>query len=111
MTYPNSPGYAKGSDTSKAAAESLSTHGELSFAVLRAVRNAGSIGIIVDDAKALVEDELGRSFDRSTVAARFTELKAQEMIEETDQRRMTPRDRMATVFKITLKGRNYFINN
>ena len=110
MNYPNSPGYAQGSATSKAAAEALSGHGEISSAVLRAVRDAGSHGLIVDEGKIIIERALERDFDRSTIAARFTELKILGLIEETNQRRKTPRERMAAVFKITIAGRDRCLN-
>lgn len=111
MSYPQSPGYAKNSDTSKAAAHALTGHGAVSSAVLRAIRDAGNHGMIVDEAKIIIERVFERDFDRSTVAARFTELKEGGMIEETNATRPTPRGRQATVFKITIKGRDFVLNN
>lgn len=111
MSYPNSPGYAQGSATSKAAADSLTGHGEVASVVLRAVRDALNHGMTVDEAKIIVERALERDFDRSTVAARFTELKMNGMIEETPATRPTPRGRSATVFRITIKGRDFVLNN
>lgn len=111
MTYPNTPGYAQGSTTSKAAAESLVGHGEVAAAVLRAVKGALNHGLTVDEAKIIIERGLERDFDRSTVAARFTELKMNGMIQETPRTRPTPRGRQATVFTITIKGRDFLLNN
>ncbi len=110
MNYPNSPGYAQGSETSRAAAESLSGHSELCLNILAVLRSSVS-GLIVDDVKAMVERNLERSFDRSTIAARFTELKERGMIYETAETKKTPRGRAATVFKLTIKGRDHILNN
>lgn len=110
MTYPNSPGYAKGSETSQAAAETLYNREGLHFAVLQCLYNKAQ-GLVVDDVKYLVQRSMGRDFDRSTVAARFTELEAQGLIESTDQRGVTARGKSATIYKITIKGRDFILNN
>lgn len=111
MNYPNSPGYARKSDTSREAAESLSGHRELSLTVLKVIYAAANHGLIVDEAKVIVERAMERDFDRSTIAARFSELKNQGYIEETAERRKTQRQKNATVFRITIKGRDRALNN
>jgi len=84
----------------------LTSQGEVARAVLVALRDAGDHGLIVDESRIMVERALDRDFDRSTIAARFTELKARGMIRETDERRQTPRGRKAAVFKILQSGRD-----
>lgn len=110
MTYPFTTGFAKGSATSKAAADSLQSRDAVAFAVLQALYVVGAHGYIVDEAKPIVEHALGRDFDRSTVAARFTELKEMGYIEETSATRQTPRGRQAAVHKISIKGRDAVLN-
>lgn len=109
MTYPNTPGHAAGSATSQAAAETLYDREGLHFFVLSCLYMTPS-GLIVDEVKLQLEHEKGRTFDRSTVAARFTELKAQEMIIETADTRTSNRGKAASVWKLTTKGRDYVLN-
>ena len=110
MTYPQTTGYAKGSDTSKAAAESLYNRDGLHFGVLNALYN-NPHGLVVDDVKRLMQAQMKREFDRSTIAARFTELQAAGMLQETELRGVTARGKSATIYKLTIKGRDFVLNN
>lgn len=95
--YPNATGYAKNSDTSKMAAEQLRTKTFIREYVLSLLMRHGARGLTPDEAKAIIEKETNQSFDRTTIAARFTELKAIERIKLSGARRPTPRGRMAEV--------------
>lgn len=110
MTYPNTPGHAAGSATSQAAAETLYDREGLHFFIL-AMLYTNPAGFTVDEVKGSLEEAKGRDFDRSTVAARFTELKAKEMIADTNETRTSNRGKSATVWKATIKGRDYVLNN
>ena len=111
MTYPNSPGYASGSATSRMAAEQLTGRGEIVMAVLRRLYVAANTGRTVDELKASIEATMERTFDRTTIGARVTELQALGYVQPTNDTRKTPRGRQATVFKITVKGMDYCLNN
>lgn len=110
MTYPNSPGYAKGSATSKAAADSLPDLTPMCRDILKELYTRPN-GLIVDEVKQGLELSSLRTFDRSTIAARFTELTERSFIKETEYTRKTPRGRQATVYVITIKGRDFLLNN
>lgn len=110
MTYPNSPGYARNSATSREAAETLYNRDGLHFGVLQALYN-NPHGLIVDDVKRIMQIYMKREFDRSTIAARFTELEAAGMIEATDKTAKTLRGKNATIYRATIKGRDYVLNN
>lgn len=110
MTYPNTPGFAKGSDTSREAAEQLTDKPKIWWSILNSIKSANSHGLTVDEVKPMIQWLMQRDFDRSTVAARFTEMKELGYLEETDERRPTPRGRSATVWKITVKGRDFLLN-
>lgn len=112
MTYPTSAGFVKGSDTSKQAAEQLQTQGRIATAVLLALRQAGRDGLIVDEARIFAQDMNKEEYERSTVAARFSELKNMGFIEDTGNRRESKKSgRMVAVFKITTTGRDYLLNS
>lgn len=111
MTYPNTPGFAKWSDTSKEAADLLTDKPQIWYCILNAIKSSNNHGLTVDEVKPMVQWLMQRDFDRSTIAARFTEMKELGYLEETDERRPTPRGRSATVFKITIKGRDYLLNH
>lgn len=110
MTYPNSPGYAQNSATSRSAAEQLTGRGEIASAVLNSFYMS-AVGRTVDELKTSIEAALGRDFDRTTIGARVTELKAEGMVEETPMTRTSARGRQVTVFRLTIKGRDYCLNN
>lgn len=95
--YPNSAGYAKNSETSKMAADQLRTKTFIREYVLSLLMRHGAHGLTPDEAKAIIERETNQSFDRTTIAARFTELKAADRIKLSGARRPTPRGRMAEV--------------
>ncbi len=99
--YPKAPGYARGSDTSKEAADKLTQRTVIHEAILRAL-TVNSQGLIVDDAKRFLESYMGRKFDRSTIAARFTELEKLGRIIMTDEKQKTPMGRNAHVYKISV---------
>lgn len=108
--YKNSAGYATGSDTSRQAAQSLFQRGSLQFEVLKALYE-NHAGMVVDDALIHMRNVMKRDFDRSTIGARFTELKDAGLIEATSGRGITARGKSAVVYKITIKGRDYILNN
>lgn len=99
MKFPEAPGYAKNSDTSRAAAQRLTDRTFIHEKILTILKITPA-GMTVDEMKPRLEIAMDRVFDRSTVAARFTELKAAGKIAETDERRQTPMGRSATVYKI-----------
>ena len=103
MTYPQTTGYAKGSDTSRAAAETLYDREGLQFAVMSCLYNNPQ-GLVVDDVKKYVQHIKQRDFDRSTIAARFTELEAAGMLKATDERGTSARGKSATIYKLTASG-------
>lgn len=96
MTFPHSPGFARNSDTSRQAAETLSNKDKMQRLIIEYMGIMPG-GITPDEAKSYLERILDREFDRSTVAARFTELKELGRIIETAERRKTPRGKPAAV--------------
>lgn len=100
MGYPDTPGYARHSDTSKEAAENLTGKDALYSTILNYMRGLGYFGAIVDEALEVCEKCHARSYDRSTIAARFTELEAQGRIMRTNQTRKTARNRNASVYVV-----------
>ena len=110
MTYPNTPGHAKGSATSENAARTLYDREGIHFGILISLY-AVPVGLNVDDARRVVETSRKRDFDRSTIAARFTELEAAGMIKATDKTAPSRRGKPATVYTLTIKGRDYVLNN
>lgn len=97
--YPESPGYARRSETSREAATRLTDRDIIHDKILKILKITPA-GMTVDEMKPRIEVALDREFDRSTIAARFTELKAKALIVETDERRQTPRGRSALVYKL-----------
>lgn len=97
--YPYEAGFSKNSDTSKEAAQKLTGKDALYEIILDLLRTVKK-GFTVDEAKVLIEDRAKKEYDRSTIAARFTELKAIGKIQETPETRKTPRGRNAHVYKI-----------
>lgn len=110
MTYKNSPGFAAGSATSKNAAATLYDRDGIQFGIMTALY-AVPTGLNVDDARRVVETARRRDFDRSTIAARFTELEAAGMVAATDKTSPSRRGKPSTVYKLTIKGRDYVLNN
>jgi hypothetical protein len=99
MMYPHSPGFAANSDTSREAADRLTSKDELQGFILNYLQH-GCIytGSTVDEAKERCESHFERTFDRSTIAARFTELTEEGLIVLTAEKRLTPRRRKAGVY-------------
>lgn len=97
--YPNGPGYARGSDTSREAAERLTARTFIHDAVIELLEGRAD-GLIVDEVRAVMERRLGRKFDRTTIGARFTELEKLGRIIKTDEKRQTPMGRNAAVYKL-----------
>lgn len=110
MTYPNTPGFAKGSATSENAARTLYDRDSIQFGILISLYAVPG-GLNVDDTRKQVEVARKRDFDRSTIAARFTELEAAGMIQATDKTAPSRRGKPATVYKLTTKGRDFVLNN
>lgn len=81
--YPENPGYAKNSNTSFQAAEKL-TGKDILYDVIIDYLRAHPEGATVDDLKIVCEDKMDRDYDRSTIAARFTELTLKNKIIATD---------------------------
>ena len=100
--YPISAGYAKDSDTSREAAHKVKDRHLIHDVIIELLVHAGKTGLTVDEAKPLVEAKLGRAMDRSTVAARFTELKAARRIYCLTDKRMTPMLRKAHVHVLAI---------
>ena len=83
--YPQSPGYAKGSETSREAAQRLTSRDAIAEIVLSAVDSSGKFGVTVDEVRPKVEASLGTK-ERTSIAARFTELEAQGLIRKAGKR-------------------------
>lgn len=98
MNYPEDAGYAKNSDTSREAAEMLTDRTQIQNYVVRKIGNAGQNGMTVDEMKVAAEEYFRRGFDRSTIAARFTELEADKRIVKSNLKRKTPRKRWAYAY-------------
>ena len=99
MNYPHSPGFAANSDTSREAADRLTSKDELQGFILNYLQHSCIYtGSTVDEAKERCESHFERTFDRSTIAARFTELTEAGQIVLTAEKRLTPRRRKAGVY-------------
>lgn len=99
-TYPDQPGFAAGSDTSQNAADKLTLRDELHTFISNRLEMIYPAGMTVDEMKVRVEQYFNRDFDRSTIAARFTELadaKVRKII-ALEETRLTPRNRPAHVY-------------
>lgn len=95
--YPKGPGFARGSDTSLYAAETLTSHEAIYDTCLQFIKDAGHYGATVDDAWAHCEKEHRKTYDRTTVGARFTKLLSDGKILKTEMRRPTRHGKPATV--------------
>lgn len=109
MTYPHKPGHAPDSATSREAADRLS-HSDLFNSVLDFIYVSNADGCTVDEALKFMETKMQRTFDRTTIGARFTEARLNGFIEDTGKTRLTPRLRRASVYRITVKGRDRVLN-
>lgn len=98
MTYPDTPGYARDSDTSREAAEKLTGKEFLHRHIVNFLTSKGTHGATVDETKELLEEKTRREYDRSTIAARFTELEAAGRIVRTEATRKSARGRRASVY-------------
>lgn len=99
MNYPNSPGYARNSDTSREAADRLTSKKALVDLIVNYLEHHQIYdGSTVDEAVVFCQQHLERKFDRSTIAARFTELEAQGVIVRTNDTRQSARGRRAAVY-------------
>ncbi len=99
MSYPETPGFAKHSETSKEAADLLTNKDELQGFIINYLQHSCIYGgSTVDEAKDRCEQHFERTFDRSTIAARFTELTEEGVIVLTSEKRLTPRRRKAGVY-------------
>lgn len=96
--YPESPGYARNSETSQEAAINLKSKDYLYSTILSNMKGMAEYGVIVDEALEVCQKCHNRTYDRSTIAARFTELEAQGRIIRTNKTRKTPRNRKASVY-------------
>lgn len=109
-SYPETPGYVEGSETSREAATRLTPKEELHSTILTYMGQQTVItlngqrytvgmeqGLTGDEALVACQELLGRTFDRGTIAARFTELKHEGLIVETAGRRPSLRGRSAAV--------------
>lgn len=98
MNYPEDAGYAKNSDTSREAAESLHDRKAVQNYVVSKIASAGQGGMTVDELKIAAETFFNRGFDRSTIAARCTEMESAKRIQRSNIKRMTPRKRFAYAY-------------
>lgn len=98
MTYPETPGYSRHSKTSKEASKKLKSKDALYSLILNHMVSVNTYGSTVDEMLAVCEKQHNRSYDRSTIAARFTELELSKRIVKTNKTRKTPRNRNATVY-------------
>ncbi len=86
--------FAKGSATSRAAAESMRPClGEIEARVYRAFQQAGQRGLTTDEAEQVL------ALPHQTVSARVNGLAKKELLCLTDERRPTRSKRMAGVYR------------
>ena len=92
-TYPDDPGYVRGSDTSQAAAESM--------ADVKASMQARAHSLLInrDDGLTCDELEILTGWLHQTASARLRELVMKGRAYDTNERRMTRHGRWATVRK------------
>lgn len=95
--YPAGPGYARDSETSRVAAERLTSHEAIYDTCLQFILDAGHYGATVDDAWKHCEAEHRKTYDRTTIGARFTKMLKDGKIVKTELTRPTRHDRPATV--------------
>jgi predicted transcriptional regulator len=91
MNYPNEPGYVVGSDTSKAAAESINALSMRGIA-LETIKRAGLHGMTSDELEATI------GMRHQTASARIRELALGGNIFDSGQRRKTRSGRNAAVW-------------
>lgn len=96
MPYPNTPGFARNSATSRLAAERLTSREETQGLIIKFL-TANPEGATADEVKPFIDAALDREVDRGTISARFAEMKEAGLIVETAQQRLTKRGRPATV--------------
>lgn len=101
--YPDTPGHAAGSQTSKAAAEQLTSKTFLQEKILFFASSQAGNGTTVDEAKQFCETAARRLYDRSTIAARFLELEVDGKLTRSIETRPTPRKRQASVYYLAGK--------
>lgn len=90
--YPNAPGH-RGVDTSKAAADDIAPKlGKLQRMALRAIREAGWLGLTADELAARLE------LSRYAVQPRTSELKLKGLIRDSGQRRPNGTGKKAIVW-------------
>lgn len=85
--------YAQGSDTSLAAAVSMKrSAASIREDILQIVKVAGREGVTCDETETMM------CLSHQTVSARFTELKRDELVFDSGQRRLTRSAREAAVY-------------
>lgn len=92
MKYPNEPGFAKNSDTSQEAAESLNDANKLRNRVLQFIKEHKNA--------TCWEVEQGLDLRHQTASARIRELYLKGYIMDSGERRLTDSKRKATVWRV-----------
>jgi hypothetical protein len=92
------PGYRHESDTSRAAAERLTSAQKNQRAALRFIRERGLHGATIDEVCVFLSTILERQVPPNAISGRFIELEAKELISKTPQRRKTRTGRNAVVY-------------
>ena len=90
--YPDAPGH-NGTDTAIAAAEAMEPHcARLQRLALKAIRNAGALGLTAEE----LADRLG--LERIVIAPRTSELRMKNLIRDGGQRRSNRSGKCAIVW-------------
>ena len=91
MTYPHDVGFQKTSETSfQAARKCGKTAAVIETAVIQHLMLCRHYGSTVGEAREKIQEWSRKSYDRSTIGARFTELKHRGEIVMTEQTRKDP---------------------
>ena len=98
MTYPNTPGFQQHSETSRAAADSLTTQHSMEADILRFLEHYPS-GFTADELQEAFEGKLHPGVQAGTIAARLRGLELKEQILKTKETRRTRSNRQAQVWK------------
>lgn len=96
--YSAGPGFRHESDTSREAADRLTTAQRNRHAALDFIRSRGLEGATIDEVCVHLSGLLGRDVPPNAISGRFIELEGQELVSKTPMRRKTRSGRNAVVY-------------
>lgn len=96
--YSQGPGFRHESDTSREAAEKLSSAQRNRAIALQYIKDQGLTGATIDEVCVHLSKVLSRQVPPNAISGRFIELEQQEVISKTPQRRKTRSGRNAVVY-------------